>query len=234
MNQMNIMVDDLPYEVEEALNRLRINIKFSGAHTKKILVVSSFPSEGKSTVSFYLWKMMADAGFPSVLVDADLRKSVFKDRYWNNKPEDTPGLAYYLSGLASYEEVVYETNIENGYVVPVTDILENPSTLLEDARMQELLDRLAEDYRYVIIDSPPLESVSDGTLLASRSDGAILVVRCGETPRKQIRESLQQLQRAGCPLIGTVLNRAEVRSGGYYKYYSKYGYYYKKDEKKGN
>ncbi len=232
MKKMNIDLQELPYAVEEAMNRLRINIKFSGAGTRKILVVSSFPNEGKSTVAVYLWKMMADAGFPSVLVDADLRKSVFKDRHWTNRTEETEGLAYYLSGLADYEDVIYETNIDNGYVVPVTNVLENPSHLLEDARMKQLLDKLAEDYRYVIIDSPPLESVSDGTLLASRSDGAILVVRCGETPKKQIRESLQQLQRVGCPLIGTVLNRAEVRNGAYYKYYSRYGYYYKGSEDK--
>jgi capsular exopolysaccharide synthesis family protein len=231
MKKLEVMLNELPYAVEEALNKLRINIKFSSINTRKILLTSSFPNEGKSTVSVYLWKMLAEAGFPSVLVDGDMRKSVFKRRHVGEQLADAPGLTYYLSGLASYEDILYETNVENGYVVPVTNLLENPSHLLEDPRMDELLDRLAKDYRYVIIDSPPLQNVSDGSLMASKCDGAILVIRCGETPRREIRNSLQQINRSGCPLIGTVLNRAETRSGGYYykyysRYYSKYGYYY--------
>ena len=84
---------------------------------------------------------------------------------------------------------------------------------MEDQRLGELLDRLAEDYRYVIIDTPPLDNISDGALIASMSDGAVLVVRCGETSKALVRQSLQQLDRVGCPVLGTVLNRAEIRSG---------------------
>ena len=106
-------------------------------------------------------------------------------------------------------------------------MLENPSALLEDPRLEELLDRLAEDYRYVIIDTPPLDNISDGALIASMSDGAVLVVRCAETSKTLVRQSLQQLNRVNCPVLGTVLNRAEIRSGAYKKYYGKkYGSYY--------
>ena len=94
---------------------------------------------------------------------------------------------------------------------------------MEDPRLGELLDRLAEDYRYVIIDTPPLDNISDGALIASMSDGAVLVVRCGETSKALVRQSLQKLDRVGCPVLGTVLNRAEIRSGAYKKYYNRYG-----------
>ena len=226
MQKLELRIPELPFAVEEAMNRLRVNIKFSGMHTRKIMVASTFPNEGKSTVAFNLWRMMAEAGFPTVLVDADLRKSVFKERHSADQTKDFKGLAYYLSGQAEYEDVVYATNVENGYVVPIAEILENPSNLLEDARFKELLNRLAEDYRFVIIDSPPIDSVSDGSLIAARCDGAILVIRAGETPKSQIRESLQQIQRVGCPLIGTVLNRVETRSASYGRY-GRYGSYYK-------
>lgn len=240
MNQLTITLPELPYAVEEAMNRLRINIKFCGKNTRKILLTSCLPNEGKSTVSSYLWKMLAEAGFPTVLVDVDLRKSVMKSRFQIEYGEDMKGLNHYLSGLAEYEEVVYETNIQNGYLVPCTQLLENPSALLEDVRFRELLDKLAEHYRFVIIDTPPLGSVSDGALVASMCDGAVLVVRAGDTPKAMIRQSLHEIEQSGCKLLGTVLNRAEVKSRTYGKYYGKYankygygyGYGYGKEEKK--
>lgn len=240
MNQLTITLPELPYAVEEAMNRLRINIKFCGKNTRKILLTSCLPNEGKSTVSSYLWKMLAEAGFPTVLVDVDLRKSVMKTRFQIEYGEDMKGLNHYLSGMAEYEEVVYETNIQNGYIVPCTQLLENPSALLEDVRFRELLDKLAEHYRFVIIDTPPLGSVSDGALVASMCDGAVLVVRAGDTPKAMIRQSLHEIEQSGCKLLGTVLNRAEVKSRAYGKYYGKYankygygyGYGYGKEEKK--
>lgn len=226
MKQINMNIQTLPYAVEEAMNRLRVNIKFCGKNTKKILVISSVPNEGKSTVSVHLWKMLAEAGFPSVLVDLDLRKSVLKDRLEYQNDEEITGLDYYLSGLSEYQNVVYKTNVNNGYVVPVSNLLENPSALLEDPRMGELLDQLAEDYRYVIIDSPPLDSVADGALIASLCDGALLVVRSGMTSKRLVRQSLQQLERVHCRLLGMVLNRVETKSRAYQKYYGKYSSYY--------
>lgn len=226
MKQITMNIRELPYAVEEAMNRLRVNIKFCGKNTKKILIISSVPKEGKSIVSVHLWKMLAEAGFPSVLVDLDLRKSVLKERLEFQHKGEITGLDYYLSGLSEYQDVVYETNISNGYVVPVSNLLENPSALLEDPRMGELLNRLEEDYRYVIIDSPPLDSVADGALIASLCDGAIMVVRSGMTSKRLVRQSLQQLDRVHCRLLGMVLNRVETKSRAYQKYYGKYGSYY--------
>ena len=172
--------------------------------------------------------MLAEAGFPTVLVDVDLRKSVMKTRFQMDYDDDTTmGLNHYLSGMAEYEDVIYSTNIPNGYMVPCTQLLENPSALLEDVRFKELLNTLSENYRFVIIDSPPLGSVSDGALIASLCDGAVLVVRAGTTPRTLIKQSLYEIQQSGCKLLGTVLNRADVKGRAYGKYgYGKYGYGY--------
>lgn len=229
MKKLNLEFQKLPYAVEEAMNRLRINIKFCGKNTKKILMTSSLPDEGKSTISANLWKMLAEAGFPSVLVDADLRKSEMMNTLKITGEGELQGLDYYVSGQAEYEDVLYETNIPNGYMVPCTNLLENPSALFEDERFRELLDRLAREYRFVIIDSTPLGNVADGALVASMCDGAVLVVRCGETPKTLIRQSLQQIEQADCQILGCILNRAETNGRGYQKYYgkySKYGKYY--------
>jgi Mrp family chromosome partitioning ATPase len=95
-----------------------------------------------------------------------------------------------------------------------------------------MLDQMAEKYRYVLVDSAPLDLVSDGERIGSLCDGALLVVRAGTTPKGIVKKSVQQLERAGCPLLGIILNRVENYTGGYYnkrygsRYYGKryYGY----------
>lgn len=232
MKKINLSILELPYAVEEALNRLRVNVKFSGKEIRKILVVSSVPNEGKSHVSLYLWKMLAESGFKTVLVDCDLRKSVMKEELKFECDSEYQGLDYFLSGLAEYDDVVHHTNIENGDIVPTTNLLQNPSSLFEDPRFGELFKMLGEDYDYVIVDSPPLISVSDGVLIAQYCDGAILVVRSGQTHRNLVRQSMDQLKRTDCRLLGTVLNGAATGNRAYGKYYGHYyGDYYGKSAK---
>lgn len=226
MSKINLTIPELPYAAEEAMNSLRINVKFSGKGIKTILVCSSVPNEGKSHISVYLWKMMAEAGFRSVLVDADLRKSVLKEVLHFESEDSYQGLDYYLSGLAEYDDVVHSTNIENGDIVPCTNLLQNPSTLFEDPRFAQLFQMLKDRYDFIIVDSPPLITVSDGILISKQCDGAILVVRSGETPRILVKQSMAQLTRANCRLLGTVLNGVETGSRAYGKYYGYGGYYY--------
>ena len=225
METINVNLPELPYAVEEALNRLRINVKFCGNNTKKILIVSSLPNEGKSFVSIHLWRMLAEAGFPTLLVDTDLRKSVMKTKYQFSSEKEIKGLAFYLSGQADLSEIIYQTNIENGYMIPCTNLLENPSSLLEDPRFREMFDKLEDSYRYIIIDAPPLINVADGALVASMSDGAILVVASGSTSRKLVKQSLDQLERTNCSLLGVVLNKADNSARTYYSSYGTTGSY---------
>lgn len=234
MNKIRMTIPELPYAVEEAMNRLRVNVKFSGKEIKTILVISSVPNEGKSHTSTYLWKMLAEAGFKTVLVDCDLRKSVLKKKLKFKCDGEYLGLDYFLSGLAEYDEVVHHTNVENGDIVPCTNLLQNPSSLFEDARFGELFKMLEEHYDYVIVDSPPLMSVSDGIQIAQYCDGAILVVRSGQTHKELVRQSLNQLRQTDCRLLGTVLNGVASGNRAYGKYYGYYyynSYYYGKSDK---
>ena len=230
---------ELPYAIEEAVNRLRINIGFMGTDVRKIMVISTMPDEGKSFVTIQLWRQLAETGISTVLLDADMRKSVMSDKYQITL-EDTGtlrGTSQYLSGDSSLEDALYHTQFEQGDILPNTDNVVNPSRLLESERFADMLEKMSERYRYVLVDSAPLNIVSDGERIGHLCDGAILVVRAGITPKGIVKNSVRQLERAGCPLLGIVLNRVESGKGGYYykgygsRYYGRKYYadaYYKK------
>lgn len=219
-------LEKLPYGAEEALNRLRVNIGFCGDRFKKIIITSSTPNEGKSFVSTNLWRMLSEAGLRTVLVDADMRKSVMRSRYQMVMGDrNAPGLVHFLAGQAELDDVVYHTNISNGYLLPTSYTVTNPALLLQTDRFTGMLNSLCNVFDYVLVDTPPLSSVADGDLIASQCDGALLVVRSGVTPRTLVGASLKQLERAGCELMGVVLNRVEAKNNPYYYKYSRYGYY---------
>ena len=216
----------LPYSVEEAINRLRINVSFFGSDIRKVMIISSEPNEGKSFVAMSLWKQMALAGEKTILVDADMRKSVMVDTYKITREDGKElwGLSHFLSDNKKLIDCVLSTDNEYADLLPNVNNIINPSLLLESERFARLLDSLAARYRYVFLDVPPLGLVSDAERIGHLCDGAILTVRSGVTPKSILRSSVAQLERAGCPLLGVVLNRAGSGKGAYYKKY--YGKYY--------
>lgn len=223
---------ELPYSIEEAINRLRINVSFFGRDIKKIMVISSEPNEGKSFVAFNLWKQMSLAGERSILVDADMRNSVMVGDYQISREDGKElwGLTHYLSDNKKLEDCILTTNMPFGDLLPNVNNVVNPSLLLESLRFQELLDYLGREYRYIFLDAPPLGMVSDAERIGHLCDGAILIVRSGVTPRSIIRSSIAQLERAGCPILGIALNRVNASGGKYGKYYGRYGSKYYSDQ----
>ena len=228
-NKVNFGLEPvLPYSVEEAVNRLRINISFLGGDVKKIMIVSSEPNEGKSFVALNLWKQMAMAGEKTVLVDMDMRKSNLAVKYQLSREDgqELQGTSHFLSGDKDIEDMILHTDMEKGDILPNVDNIVNPSMLLESRKLSEMLDYMEYHYRYVFVDVPPLGLVSDGERIGSMCDGAVLCVRGGVTSKSIIRNSIRQLERAGCPLLGIVLNRVGANGGGYYhKYYGEKYYY---------
>lgn len=219
-------VAPLPYAAEEAMNRLRINFNFCGDQFKKVVITSSTPDEGKSTVSVNLWRLLAASGKRVILVDADIRKSMMRSRFQITSSErNYLGLSHYLAGKAALQDVIYATNVNGGYMLPTFHTVFNPSVLLQSNRFPQMLEMLAQKFDYILVDTPPLTNVADGNLIASHCDGAILVVRSGVTPRNLVASSLKQLERVNCKLMGVVLNRVDSKSSPYYYKYTKYGYY---------
>lgn len=216
---------ELPYAIEEAINRLRINVNFLGKDVRKIMIVSSEPNEGKSFVTFSLWKQIAAAGVNTVLIDGDMRNSTFCAKYGLKRSDgkELKGLSHYLSGDAELDDTLLHTEFEHGDMLPNVENIINPSMLLDNSRFKELLKTMNGQYRYVFVDAPPLGMVSDAERIGNLCDGAILCVRGGSTPRALVKEAIHQLERAGCPLLGIVLNRVnDSKSGYYHKYYGKY------------
>ncbi|CDA28911.1 CpsD/CapB family tyrosine-protein kinase [Eubacterium sp. CAG:156] len=225
MNKIKMdSIQEIPYAVEESINRLRINVSFLGNEIKKIMVVSTLPNEGKSFVTMQIWKQMANAGIKSVLVDADMRNSVLvkKNDMERQDGKEMKGLTNYLAGDFSLDEVTYESPFENGDIIPNVENIINPSMLLEGDKFGNMLNELSKDYRYVFVDAPPLGLVSDAEKIGSMCDGAILVIRSGETTRAEVKNSIKQLERSGCKILGVVLNRATDLKNKYskQKYYS--------------
>ena len=225
MNKIKMdSIQEIPYAVEEAINRLRINVSFLGNEIKKIMVVSTLPNEGKSFVTMQIWKQMANAGIKSVLVDADMRNSVLvkKNDMERQDGKEMKGLANYLAEDFLLDEVTYESPFENGDIIPNVENIINPSMLLEGDKFGNMLNELSKDYRYVFVDAPPLGLVSDAEKIGSMCDGAILVIRSGETTRAEVKNSIKQLERSGCKILGVVLNRATDLKNKYskQKYYS--------------
>ena len=226
----------LPYSVEEAINRLRINISFLGSEVRKIMIISSEPNEGKSFLAINLWNQMAEAGEKAILVDADMRNSTLYAKYNLKRldEKEMKGISHYLAGNAALDEVLVHTKYGYGDLIPNVENVVNPSMLLEGKEFGQLINALANRYRYVFVDAPPLGLVSDGERIGNLCDGAILCVRSGITPKGVVRDSVRQLERAGCPLLGIVLNRVNESKGSYYhsyygrKYGSHYGKYYGK------
>ena len=152
MKKLNMeQMPDLPYAMEEAVNRLRINIGFLGNDIRKIMVISTMPNEGKSFVTMNLWYQMAQAGTSSILADTDLRKSVMVEKYGMtvDGEEKIQGTSHYLAGDQKLEDVILHTDLEHGDILPNTDNVINPSMLLESKRFEDMLDQLSEKYRYL-------------------------------------------------------------------------------------
>lgn len=230
MKQIQInKMPTVPFEVNEAINQLRINLSFCGSNIKTIMITSSTPNEGKSFVAMQLWKAIAEVGTPVLLIDCDFRKSELRRKYGMSVSGQFEGAVHYLASKAELSDVVYETNIPNGYIMPVAKSVTNPAILLETERFTNMIEQCRKRFGIVLIDTPPLCNVADALNIATNCDGTVLVVRSGDTPKKVVGDSVQKLQRTGAPLLGIVLNRAEVnsKSSMYYNRYYKSGYYHK-------
>lgn len=215
------------YFYSESIKTLRTNIQLSGKSIKTILVTSCFPNEGKSDVVFQLAKEMGMAGKKTVLLDADIRKSVLVQRYLVDS--DVKGLSQYLSGQAPVRDILYGTNYENMDVIFAGPMAPNPSELLNGKVFAKLMIELKQRYDYVLIDTPPMANVVDAAIVGKVCDGAILLIESGFVGYRAAQKAIKQLEKSGTHMLGAVLNKVDARKEKYYSYYSygsKYGYGY--------
>lgn len=215
------------YRVKEAFKTLRTNIEFCGEDIKVIAITSCTPNEGKSSVAMEMARAFAEAGNRTILVDADMRKSVLVGRYKTGAVRQ--GLTHCLAGKANITDVICATNVKNLFVAFAGPVPPNPSELLGGDRFAEMIESLRKAFSYIIIDTPPLGSVIDAAVAGKICDGTVLVVESNAISYKFAQRVKDQLDKTNARILGVVLNKVDMSGRGYYGHYGRYyGKYYGK------
>jgi capsular exopolysaccharide family len=221
MKIVTVKKEKLDYRAEEAFKSLRTNIQFCGEDKKVIVITSSMPSEGKSSVSLNLAVSLTEVGKRVLFIDADLRKSMLAGRL--KAIGRIQGLTHFLSRQEELDKIVYETDISNLRLILAGAVPPNPAELLGGVLFDEMLAKVRQEYDYVIIDTPPLGSVIDSAVIARKCDGAILVIESDAISYRFVQSVKQQLSKSGCPILGAVLNKVDFNANVKYgKYYGEY------------
>ncbi|GIH20997.1 polysaccharide biosynthesis tyrosine autokinase [Rugosimonospora africana] len=204
----------------EALRKLRTNLRFVNIQepSQVIAVTSATQGEGKTTTCCNLAITLAETGSRVLLVDADLRRP--KVAHYFGLPSEV-GLTDVLIGEVTVQDAVQPWGDKQLYVMASGSVPPNPSELLGSPRMAELLKSLREWADIVIIDTPPLLSVTDGAVVAVQTDGTVLVTRSGKTTQTQVTAAMRALQTVAARVLGCVLNmtKASKSDAYYYKSY---------------
>lgn len=227
-----IDMDDYKHSaLSEAFRSLRTSVLLSTADRppRSLLISSSQPGEGKTTISLNLAISLTQLGQRVLLVDADMRRPCVHKAL---DIKDGSGLVSYLAGQQQWQAIVQPTVIEGLDVITCGPVPPNPAELLSSERMRTLLREAMAEHEFVLLDSPPLLNVADARILAAVAEGVVLVVQGGATPRELAQRAQALAGDVGANVIGVVLNNLDVRADGYYYYrHYRYDYYGREDER---
>ena len=200
----------------EAYRSLRSNIEYSSFDDeyRVIVVTSSVPGEGKSTTSGNLAIALAQSGNSVLLVDCDMRKPSIHKKF---KISNAAGTAELLLRKKLFEEVANKYN-ENLTLITAGKIPPNPSEMLASRAMTAFIEEMKKEFKYIILDTPPLQAVTDAQVLSTKADGVLLVIRAGSTKREMVLNSVDLIKKVQGKVIGTVLNGVENKKNNYYYY----------------
>lgn len=206
----------------EAFRSLRTSVLLSaaGQPPRSLLVSSAQPGEGKTTISANLAISLAQLGQRVLLIDCDLRRPSVHRAF---QIQGSLGVVSYLAGQQEWRAAVEKTSLPGLDVLVCGPVPPNPAELLSSDRMQKLILDALEDYKFVLVDSPPLLNVSDSRILATLVEGVVLVVKGGETPRELARRAQAYVADVGARVIGAVLNNIDLHREEY-SYYRSYSY----------
>jgi len=215
--------------IAEGYRVLRTNLQFAamglGQSAAVLLVTSAQPTEGKTTSLANLGVSLAQAGKRVLLVDTDLRRPTLHKLF--NLPKEAGLTTLLLEREADPEYMIQKTEVEGLQVLPSGPVPANPAEVLGFAEMGALLERLRTMADYVLLDSPPVLSVADASVLAQKVDGVLMVVEEGQTRTEMFKRAVAMLQGVKARVLGAILTKVGARRGTYYyDYYYYYSSYY--------
>lgn len=204
--------------ISEQFRTIRTNINFTlpDIKTKKILITSSIPGEGKSTIAANLGIVFAQEGKRVLIVDADMRKPTM---HYTFNFFNITGLSNLLSKEKELQDVIQDTFIYKLSIMPSGPIPPNPSELLSSSNLDSLISAVDEYFDIVIFDAPPLLSVTDAQILSNKCDGTILVVGTGYVEKPLVQKAKSILMASRANIVGVILNYYEIPQNGDYNYY---------------
>lgn len=221
----------VPFAVVESYKTIRTNLMFLLDHSSGnsiITITSANASEGKSTTAVNLAVAFSQLENKVLIIDADMRRSSVHKKL---RLENDMGLSNILAGFVDFESAVKKVN-DNFHVLTAGQIPPNPSELLGGKKFEELLEKLRKEYAYILIDTPPINVVSDALVIAPHTEGMLIVVRDRYTPTHTIKRAIENAEFANVKILGAVMNGADLKANGRYtyrkyfyrKHYSRYGY----------
>ena len=228
--------DDLPlreffdtsnHVFSEAIRTLRTSIQLLDltGDKKVVMVTSSVPKEGKTTVSINLAFAMGQIG-KTLLIDTDLRKPAIAKRF--GMPGFQPGIANLVAGTHSLDECLCNDVASNIDVITAGSATPNPQELLMSDNFKKVINDLREQYEHIVIDTAPIQAVSDAIIVSESADMLFHVVKADATNEKIVSSGLERFMRVGKRIDGVILNQVDVKKAGngyaYTGYYDKYGY----------
>lgn len=221
-NSMPIAQTNPKSPITEAYRTIRTNLQFASAvdDVQVILTTSTLPSEGKTSTISNTGIVTAEAGRSVLLIDADLRKPQVHQRF---QVSNLQGLSTVLIREAEFEDCVMESGTDGLFLLPSGPIPPNPSEILSSKRFAELIERAKQTYDLILVDSPPVLSVSDALVLTRIADGVLFVLDAQSTNRKLAQKAVASLQQVNARILGVVLNRIKNEPGNsqyYYNYYN--------------
>ena len=227
--RIELVAQHLPKsQMSEAFRALRTSLLLSqpGRPPQVILVTSALPREGKTTAAANLAVTLAQLGDRTVLVDADLRKPGV-GRLLNMGNGKYAGLSSYLAGVSNLDLItVPHPEIPNLAAIPTGPLPPNPADLLSSNKLSEAIAELRTKFKFIVIDSPPVMAATDAVILSVQTDGVLLVVRSGETPKEAFTRTRDLLNSVKCHILGVVLNAVDSGAPDYYYSYRYYPYSY--------
>jgi polysaccharide biosynthesis transport protein len=212
--------------IAEALRGMRTSILLSspGSPPKVLMITSTRPAEGKSSVATLTAITFALNGSRVLLVDADLRRPAVHLRFRMGKGL---GLSSVLSGKAVAQEAIAEwPELPSLHIMTSGPVPPLPSELLGSRQMEEMIAEMRDQYDFVIIDTPPVLTVTDASILGRLTDAAILIIRYGSAQRHVVQRSVDLLDRSGAHLLGVAVNAVDFKAPEYSEYYGRKYYEY--------